>query len=81
LRPDLSSTVIGTIPTLTSMLVAGRGELGKKGQQMNLSTGIDSLAHVSTGGILPSLDDRFLDPLEFFSIELYPLRWKKVLPP
>jgi hypothetical protein len=73
--------VIGMIPTLASMLVPGRGELGEKGQQKNQSTGIDSLAHVSTGGILLSLDDRFLDPLKFFSTELYPLLWKRVLPP
>ena len=36
---------------------------------------------MSTGGILLSLGDRFLDPLKFFSIGLYPLRWKRVLQP
>jgi hypothetical protein len=81
LRLYPSSMVIGKIPTLASVLVPGRGGLGEKGQQMNQSIGIDSLTHVSTGGFQLSLGDQFLDPLKFFSIELYPLRWKRVLPP
>ena len=76
-----SSMVRGKIPTLASMLVPGREGLGEKAQQMNQSTGIDSLAHVSTGGFQLSLGYQFLDPLKFFSIEFYPLRWKRVLPP